>query len=138
MVGARPQVMQPSGGLEPAARAGNRSAPGTVTGLSGGSPRLGWTASTAASLIAGPTPRPRRARWPAIADRRRRPRQEVQARMSQARFQKQQREKARRERAAAKWARREERREAEQAAPGPAAASVDQDAVLAEIAELHA
>ena len=56
--------------------------------------------------------------------------------MSQARFQKQQREKARRERAAAKFAKRVERSNA--VAPEPSEVPRDQDAVLAELAELHA
>lgn len=55
--------------------------------------------------------------------------------MSQARFQKQQRERTKRERAAAKTARREERRE-EKAAEGPGE-TVDEAAVLAELAALH-
>jgi hypothetical protein len=56
--------------------------------------------------------------------------------VSQASFQKQQREKARRERAAAKAAKREERSIA--TAPEQGAPARDQDAVLAELAELHA
>jgi hypothetical protein len=55
--------------------------------------------------------------------------------VSQARFQKQQREKARRERAAAKFARKEERRE--QRTEPTTTSSVDQAALVADLAALH-
>ncbi len=56
--------------------------------------------------------------------------------MNQARFQKQQREKARREKAAAKSARREERKN--MTGDEEPTVEVDQDVVLAELADLHA
>lgn len=57
--------------------------------------------------------------------------------MSQASFAKREREKARQEKAAAKAARRQERSQApaEEPAPGP---PVDEDALVAELAALHA
>ena len=57
--------------------------------------------------------------------------------MNQARFQKQQREKARREKTAAKQARLEERRSGQNAEATAPPDAADQDAVLAELAELH-
>jgi hypothetical protein len=58
--------------------------------------------------------------------------------MNQARFQKQQREKARREKAAAKWARKEARATAAaDEVPADAPAELDEEKVLAQLAELH-
>jgi len=59
--------------------------------------------------------------------------------MSQAKFQKQQREKARREKAAAKFARRDERKAAQEEAANVAPTSpAEEAATLAELADLHA
>lgn len=59
--------------------------------------------------------------------------------MSQASFAKRQREKERRERAAAKAAKREERKaQAEEAGPESDAPPIDEGALLAALADLHA
>ncbi len=57
--------------------------------------------------------------------------------MSQASFRKRQREKAQRERAAAKFAKRTERAAADESPPEPGPPMREQQAVLADLAELH-
>lgn len=58
--------------------------------------------------------------------------------MSQADFAKRQRERAKKEKLAAKNAKKEERRSTRDASPSPDGAPVDEGAVLAELAALHA
>ena len=58
--------------------------------------------------------------------------------MSQASFAKRQREKAKKEKAAAKFQRRVERSEAPDEPEAPAGPPVDESALIAELASLHA